>query len=50
MVSIDTVLKLALLFPETDEHPHFNRKAFRVKKKTFATLSEKDMTISLKLS
>ena len=50
MVSIDTVRKLALSFPETDEHPHFNRKAFRVKKRIFATLSEKDMTVSLKLT
>lgn len=50
MVSIETVRQLALSFPETDEHPHFERKAFRVKKKIFATLSEKDMTVSLKLS
>ena len=50
MVSIDTVRQLALSFPETDEHPHFERKAFRVKKKIFATLSEKDMTLSLKLT
>jgi len=49
MVSIDKVRKLALSFPETDEHPHFDRKAFRVKKKIFATLSEKDQTVSLKL-
>ena len=41
MVSIETVRKLALSFPETDEHPHFERRAFRVKKKIFATLSEK---------
>ena len=50
MVSIETVRQLALSFPETDEHPHFDRRAFRVKKKTFATLSEKDMTVSLKLT
>ena len=50
MVSIETVRQLALSFPETDEHPHFERRAFRVKKKIFATLSEKDMTVSLKLS
>ena len=41
MVSIATVRQLALSFPETDEHPHFHRKAFRVKKNIFATLSEK---------
>ena len=50
MVSIETVRQLALSFPETDEHPHFDRQAFRVKKKIFATLSEKDMTVSLKLT
>ena len=50
MVSIDTVRKLALAFPETDEHPHFERKAFRVKKKIFATLSQKDMTVMVKLT
>jgi hypothetical protein len=41
LVSVATVHLLALSFPETDEHPHFERKAFRVKKKIFATLSEK---------
>lgn len=50
MVTPKTVRLLALSFPETDEHPHFERRAFRVKKKTFATLSEKDMTVSLKLT
>jgi len=50
MVDIETVRKLALSFPETNEHPHFHRKAFRVKKKIFATLSEKDKTLNLLLS
>lgn len=50
MVSIATVRQMALSFPETDEHPHFERKAFRVKKKIFATLSENYMTVSLKLN
>ncbi len=50
MVSTATVRLLALSFPETDEHPHFEWTAFRVKKKIFATLSEKDRTVSLKLT
>ena len=50
MISIETVRQLALSFPETDEHPHFERKAFRVKKKIFATVSEKDSTVSVKLT
>jgi hypothetical protein len=50
MVTIETVRQLALSFPETDEHPHFERRAFRVKKKIFATLSEKDGTLNLMLT
>jgi hypothetical protein len=50
MVSVETARQLALSFPETDEHPHFERRAFRVKKKIFATLSEKDRTMNLKLT
>jgi len=50
MVTVEAVRRLALSFPETDEHPHFDRKAFRVKKKIFATISEKDETLNLKLS
>ncbi len=50
MITVEEVRKLALSFPETDEHPHFDRTAFRVKKKIFATLSAKDMTVSLKLN
>ncbi len=50
MVTIAEARKLALAFPETDEHPHFERMAFRVKKKIFATLSAKDKTVNLKLS
>lgn len=50
MVTIDQVRKLALAFPATDEHPHFDRKAFRVKKKIFATLLEKDRTMNLMLT
>ncbi|HRX94833.1 MAG TPA: MmcQ/YjbR family DNA-binding protein [Chitinophagaceae bacterium] len=50
MVSITTARKKALSFPETDEHPHFDRKAFRVKKKIFATLLEKERTMNLMLT
>jgi hypothetical protein len=50
MVSIEEVRRLALSFPETDEHPHFHRQAFRVRKKIFATLSPKDKTLNLMLS
>jgi hypothetical protein len=50
MVSIKTVRQLALSFPETDEHPHFHLKAFRVKKKIFATLDEKLKRVMVKLN
>ncbi|MBO9632238.1 MAG: MmcQ/YjbR family DNA-binding protein [Chitinophagaceae bacterium] len=40
MINADTFRKLALSFPDTDEHPHFERAAFRVNKKIFATLHE----------
>lgn len=50
MVSLETARSFILSFPETNEHPHFERKAFRVKKKIFASLSEKDKTLNLKLS
>ena len=50
MVSIDTARKLALSFPETDEHPHFDKKAFRVKKKIFATLHEKEKRFMVRLT
>ena len=50
MISITNFRKLALGFEETNEKPHFDRVAFRVKGKIFVTLLEKDKTINLKLS
>jgi predicted DNA-binding protein (MmcQ/YjbR family) len=50
MVTIEEARNLALSFPETDEHPHFDKKAFRVKKKIFATLDEKARRVMVKLS
>jgi len=50
MVSMAAVRELALSFPETDEHPHFERRAFRVKKKIFMTVHEKQKIAMVKLS
>lgn len=50
MISVQTIREIALSFPETDEHPHFERQAFRVKKKIFATLLERNKTLNVKLS
>ena len=49
MVTVAEARKLALSFPETDEHPHFERKAFLVKKKIFATMDEKLKRVMVKL-
>lgn len=50
MVRNETIRKLALSFPETDEHPHFHLRAFRVKKKIFATLDEEKNRLMVKLN
>jgi predicted DNA-binding protein (MmcQ/YjbR family) len=50
MVSLDTVRKLALSFPEAEEMPHFEKASFRVKKKIFATLDVKQKRSVVKLS
>ena len=50
MVSIETFRKLALSFPDTDEHPHFHLPSFRVRKKIFATVWQKENRAMLKFS
>jgi predicted DNA-binding protein (MmcQ/YjbR family) len=50
MVSIDTLRKLALSFPEVTEKPHFEKLSFRVKKKIFATYDKKNNRACLKFS
>ena len=50
MVTASEVRKFALSFPETDEHPHFDRSAYRVKKKIFSTLDEKQKRVMVKLN
>jgi predicted DNA-binding protein (MmcQ/YjbR family) len=50
MVSIDSFRKLALSLPGADEQPHFHLQSFRVKKKIFATLWQKENRAMLKLS
>ena len=42
---------MALSFPDTEEDPHFDRRAFKVTgRRIFATLHEKTATANLKLS
>jgi hypothetical protein len=50
MVNITTYRSLALSFPEVVELPHFDLTSFRVRKKIFTTLNEKDSRIMIKLS
>ena len=50
MIYIETARQLALSFDEAAEMPHFDLASFRVKKKIFATLDEKNKRVCIKLS
>ena len=49
MVSIKDFREMALSLPDTLEEPHFHLASFRVKKKIFATLGEKEDRAMIKL-
>ena len=50
MVTTETYRQMALSFPETVELPHFDRASFRINKKIFTTLVEKEKIVMVKLS
>lgn len=50
MITINTLRKLALSFPESNEQPHFEKTSFRVGKKIFATYDAKLHRACIKLS
>lgn len=50
MVTVKAARAFALSFEATDEKPHFDRFAFRVKGKIFCTLSEEKKDLNLKLT
>jgi hypothetical protein len=50
MIKPDFVRQFCLSFDETDEAPHMEVTSFRVKKKIFATLNEKENRACLKFS
>ena len=50
MVSATVFCQLALSFPQVEEQPHFDKRSFRIKKKIFATLSEKEQKAMVKLN
>jgi len=50
MIKAEEAKAIALSLPGTGEQPHFNRTAFTVNKKIFATLSFEDKTLNLKFT
>jgi predicted DNA-binding protein (MmcQ/YjbR family) len=50
MVSVKTFRQIALSLEGAKEEPHFEKISFRVKKKIFATLNEKENRATIKLS
>lgn len=50
MINIETARKAALLLPDVEEKKHFERPDFRVNKKIFAVLHEKDHRMVVKLN
>lgn len=50
MIDAETVRRIALAFAETDEAPHQEVRAFRVKKKIFATLNAPAQRACLRFS
>ncbi len=50
MITPEETRTIALSFEGADEKPHFNRTAFTVKKKIFATLSFEEKTLNLKFT
>jgi predicted DNA-binding protein (MmcQ/YjbR family) len=50
MITTQAFRKLAMSFPEALEQPHFHRTSFRVKKKIFATLDEREKRVVVKFS
>ena len=50
MVTVETFRQMALSLPDAIELPHFDRASFRVNKKIFATMLEKDKTAVLMFS
>ncbi|HRI19529.1 MAG TPA: MmcQ/YjbR family DNA-binding protein [Panacibacter sp.] len=50
MVKAEDAKAIALSLPGAGEQPHFNRTAFTVRKKIFATISFEDNTLNLKFT
>jgi predicted DNA-binding protein (MmcQ/YjbR family) len=49
-MTIESFKQIAISLPDVTEIPHFDKISFRIKKKIFATLSEKNYRACVKLS
>lgn len=50
MITTETARQIALALPDTTEHAHFDKQAFKANKRIFATLWEKERLVMVKLS
>lgn len=50
MVNLQTVRKIALSLEGTIEMPHFEKTSFRLEKKIYATMDEKQQVVTIKLN
>lgn len=50
MISVILIKYIALSFPETDQHPHFDLVSYRVNKKIFVTVNEPQKRCTLKFN
>ena len=50
MIDLNLIREVALSFPETSEHPHFEKPSFKVGKKVFATYNGAHNRVNVKLS
>jgi predicted DNA-binding protein (MmcQ/YjbR family) len=50
LINNEEFRKIACAFPDVEELPHFEKTSFRIKKKIFATLNEKENRGCVKLS
>lgn len=48
LISVTLIRSIALSFPETDQHPHFDLISYRVNKKIFVTVNEPQKRCTLK--
>lgn len=50
MITKETFRQMSLSFPETKEEPHFEKPAFKVAKKIFATMNLVENRVTVKFT